>query len=181
MNRKLQEVLGYLVGALIVWFLVPGGIFLISRPLDELLGLGPLLGPTARLAATVVLLSAGLSLGLWSVLEQRARGQGGPVQIGRLDISPRTRRLVVTGPYRYSRNPMLFGAFLAYLGYAAWLDSLVAAAIVLGLTIFMLVFVVPSEERRLARDFGEDYEAYRRRTPRFLPRPPRQAPPRDRG
>ena len=47
-----------------------------------------------------------------------------------------------------------------------WLWTWQAAVVWLVFLAVMLVQVV-SEERRLSRDFGEEYNAYRRRTRRF--------------
>lgn len=166
--------MGYLVGALIVLALLPSGIVVLSRLLDRSFGLALELDLPARAAIGTALAAGGLGIGLWSIVIQRTIGQGGPVQIGHLDISPRTGKLVVSGPYRYSRNPMLFGASLAYLGLAVFLGSIFALAIVFAFIMFMLLVVVPSEERRLSRDFGLDYEKYRARTSLFIPWPPKR-------
>ena len=72
------------------------------------------------------------------------------------------------GPYRMSRNPMLTGTFVYLIGLCILLWTWQAL-------VFFVVFVcimllqVRSEEKRLRRDFGEEYETYCRRTGRFLP------------
>lgn len=76
--------------------------------------------------------------------------------------------LIVTGPYRFTRNPM-------YLGFAA---AYLAAAVVLGSGWYLLLFVpvlaimqryvIRREEAYLERRFGEQYRAYRRRVRRWL-------------
>lgn len=171
MNRSGRELVGYLGGGLLVLVIVPSLLGLISTRLDRLFRIGPLLAAGPRYAIASILACGGFGLGLWSILEQRDKGQGGPLQLGRLEVSPKTRNLVVSGPYKYTRNPMLLGAFLLYLGFACFLGSLFALLGVLALIALMLRFAVRSEERRLAEDFGEAYEEYRNRTPRFLPRP----------
>ena len=87
----------------------------------------------------------------------------------RPEISPKTQNLVVTGPYKYSRNPMLFGACAFYYGVAVYLNSPIAAALVTLFMTFMLIFVKLTEEPRLLKDFGSDYEEYRRRVSMFVP------------
>jgi protein-S-isoprenylcysteine O-methyltransferase Ste14 len=86
-------------------------------------------------------------------------------------IAP-TRHLVVGGPYRVVRNP----------GYVAVLAMLVGQALVLARTELFVyaaafaagfhAFVVLYEEPTLRRTFGKEFEAYSRRVPRWLPRPP---------
>ena len=74
---------------------------------------------------------------------------------------------VPAGPYRFTRNPQYVGdtALLLGLGIVAnsellWVTHALAA----------LCFIVAplSEEAWLAEQYGEEYERYRRKTPRFL-------------
>ena len=87
------------------------------------------------------------------------------------------RRLVVRGPYRCVRNPMISGVAFVLVGLALAMRSwphLIWAAVFGGIN---LLFIPLIEEPILERQFGEDYRAYRRRVPRFVPlvRPWRQA------
>ena len=96
------------------------------------------------------------------------------VRLGDGTQSPRQppRRLVVAGPYKVVRNPMLLGVALVLLGEALAFASR-------GIALYALVFVVVTtvlmrtvEEPALRRRFGAEYEAYRDRVPRWLPRLP---------
>jgi protein-S-isoprenylcysteine O-methyltransferase Ste14 len=55
---------------------------------------------------------------------QNVIGKGGPVEIGNIEISPKTENLAVSGPYKNTRNPMLFGTFLVYLAFALFINSI---------------------------------------------------------
>ena len=80
------------------------------------------------------------------------------------------RRLVVRGPYRYVRNPMISGVVLVLFGEALVLLSrphLMWALLFLGIN---AVYIPLVEEPMLADRFGADYEEYRRQVPRLLPR-----------
>ena len=96
-------------------------------------------------------------------------GQGGPVEIGNIEISPKTKNLVVSGPYKYTRNPMLFGTFLMYLAFALFINSITAVVFVSAIFVFMLTVVVKMEEKRLLKDFGKQYEEYRKKVSMFIP------------
>jgi protein-S-isoprenylcysteine O-methyltransferase Ste14 len=92
--------------------------------------------------------------------------------IGRGTLAPwdPTTRLVVRGPYRYVRNPMISGVLFILLGEAALFGSL-ALLLWFGLAlavnaVYMPVFEEPGLERR----FGEEYERYRAHVPRWIPR-----------
>ena len=80
------------------------------------------------------------------------------------------RRLVVQGPYRYARNPMISGVVLVLFGEALLLLSwphLMWALIFLGIN---SVYIPLLEEPGLARRFGEGYREYCRHVPRLVPR-----------
>lgn len=68
--------------------------------------------------------------------------------------------LVTDGAYARSRNPMLLGLAIAYLGAAIFLDSMVAALALIPLMLVIEREVVEPEERELAGRFGERYRLY---------------------
>ena len=78
-------------------------------------------------------------------------------------------RLVVTGPYRYMRHPMYFGAALAIAGAALFYQSPLLLAYASAFLLFSHFFVVFYEEPALERLFGEEYETYRRQVGRWGP------------
>ncbi|MFZ5941819.1 MAG: methyltransferase family protein [Bacteroidota bacterium] len=170
MKREKKMLIGYLTGGLLVLVVVPLFIYLLTLFIGrfyQVLLIGNL---ASRLVLIALLLIPGLLFAVWSLAEQNNRGEGGPLEIGNLEISPKTRMLVTSGPYRYTRNPMLFGAFLLYLAYALVLNSLSSLILVFLLFALMLGLVVPMEEKRLEKDFGEAYLEYRKSVPVFFPR-----------
>ncbi len=170
-RRTIQEILGYVIGGSIVLILLPYGLFSASLHLDSLIPVRLIPFAAVRLVIAVLFLAIGLWFGVWSIIIQNVEGKGGPVQIGNVAISPKTQNLVVTGPYRYTRNPMLLGACTLYYAIAIYLDSIIAFLLVTLFMVFMLIFVKLSEEPRLRKDFGNEYEAYRRKVPMFIPWP----------
>ena len=80
------------------------------------------------------------------------------------------RHLVVRGPYRYVRNPMISGVVLVLFGEAALLRSLPHAAWACTFALLNLVYIPLVEEPGLERRFGESYREYRRNVPRLVPR-----------
>ena len=78
--------------------------------------------------------------------------------------------LVTTGPYKFVRNPMLTGVFLLLFGIGFAIESL--SLVVLFTPLFILANVwelKQIEEPELVKRLGEDYVAYRERTPMFIP------------
>jgi protein-S-isoprenylcysteine O-methyltransferase Ste14 len=84
-------------------------------------------------------------------------------------IAP-TKILVVRGLHRYVRNPMYIGVALVIAGQA-WLFHSQHIAIYLACVLVIVnLFVLFYEEPTLKRQFGEEYERYRARVPRWIPR-----------
>ena len=124
-----------------------------------------------RVMVAVTLLLFGLLFAIWSNVVLITIGKGGPFEVAGVEASPKTQNLVVTGPYKYTRNPMLFGACVIYYAIAIYLNSLIAITTVALFMTLMLVFVKMTKERRLLKDFGNEYEEYRQRVSMFVPWP----------
>jgi protein-S-isoprenylcysteine O-methyltransferase Ste14 len=161
-----------MIGVGISLVLVPCGLYLLGTHWDWRFGLDRV--PEAlRTAAAIVAGIVGIVFAAWSNLYLAWVGKGGPTDGLGVAISPRTRRLVTTGPYRYTRNPMVFGALSMYLGLALYLNSPLCVVLVAVLFMFVPFYLRRFEERRLLAEFGEEYEAYRRTTSTIFPLPPR--------
>ena len=169
MNKDKKMILGYFVGGLLVIVLIPSIIYIITSLLDNIYRLEIIQNSIIKWIIIIILLITGLIYGIWSLIVQNTIGEGGPVEIGNIEISPKTKNLVVSGPYKNTRNPMLFGAFLIYLAFALFINSITSVIIVCGLIVFMLTVVVKMEEKRLLKDFGNQYEEYRKRVSVFIP------------
>jgi protein-S-isoprenylcysteine O-methyltransferase Ste14 len=110
------------------------------------------------------LLVLGLALWVWTLLLF--------MRIGRGTLAPwdPTRHLVVEGPYSRVRNPMITAVVAILLGEAAFFGS---AALLIWCALFLGInwaYLVLHEEPGLERRFGDDYRAYRRKVPRWIPR-----------
>lgn len=80
------------------------------------------------------------------------------------------RALVVAGPYRWVRNPMIAGVLFILWGEALVLLSPVHAWWAGACLVINLIYIPLVEEPRLAERFGEPYGEYRRHVRRFVPR-----------
>jgi protein-S-isoprenylcysteine O-methyltransferase Ste14 len=78
--------------------------------------------------------------------------------------------MVIVGPYRHCRNPMISGIYAMLLGEAAALRSPWIGAWFLVFVVGMTSHIVFQEEPLLRERFGEPYDRYCRRIPRWLPR-----------
>src|SRR5688500_4616230 len=81
---------------------------------------------------------------------------------GKGTISPidPTKKLIVRGLYRYSRNPMYVGAMLILIGETIFWWSAALALYAAVVFIAFNVFIILHEEPRLRREFGPEYESY---------------------
>ena len=89
--------------------------------------------------------------------------------------SRNVQRLVTYGAFAWSRNPLYNGNFLIWMGFAV--ISGVLWFIPVAAVIFAIEYslIVRYEEGVLESIFGDEYLAYKRRTPRWIPRPPSRA------
>ena len=119
--------------------------------------------PSATLVApAVLLLAGGAGLYLWTLAAFVRRGRGTPAP-----WDP-PRRLVTTGPYRVSRSPMYVGVLGVILGLAAFYASAWLAGYAAFVWLAFNFASVVYEEPTLRRMFGDEYEAYRAQTPRWI-------------
>lgn len=169
MKDSQRMILGYIIGGLLVIIIIPSIIYLVTNLTDNIFRIEIIQNNNLKWIVAVVLLMPGLLFGISSIIYQNLIGKGGPVEIGNIEISPKTKNLVVSGPYRYTRNPMLFGTFLIYFALALIINSITAVLIVIVFASFMLIVVVRKEEERLLKDFGDQYTEYCKRTSRIIP------------
>ncbi len=88
----------------------------------------------------------------------------------RTPVSPyeATKAIVVTGPYRVSRNPAYLAMALIYVGIVLLAGALWALVPLVPVLIVIDRGVIAREERYLERKFGERYLSYKARTRRWL-------------
>jgi protein-S-isoprenylcysteine O-methyltransferase Ste14 len=158
--KKLRDILGYLLGLVLFVNLMPALMWLASEKPDFWSEL------TAKDYFAWVVMLCGLLLSIWTIVYMKLRGKGNPMDAFGHEVAPRTQHLMTDGPYRLNRNLMLTGTLIYLIGFALWLFTWQAVAV--WLLFFAIMFIqVLSEERRLYRDFGKEYDAYCRHTRRF--------------
>jgi protein-S-isoprenylcysteine O-methyltransferase Ste14 len=118
--------------------------------------------PVRYSTPALMLLCLGALLLLWCVREFYVSGRG--------TLAPwdPPRRLVTSGPYRISRNPMYIGVVTILVGWCALWGS---RALIIYALLSMIVFelrVLLFEEPWAARTFGPEWDAYRARVRRWV-------------
>ncbi len=167
--RTFRFILGYLIGFSVFVVLIPYLLIAGSRNPDLVSNLNLIPNFYIRLIISLPIFCIGVLFAIWSNVFLFDKGLGGPLDAFNVSISPRSTKLVVTGPYRYCRNPMVFGALCIYLSISIYVNSWLDIAVILSVVPLFIVFLKRSEEKRLVRDFGEEYLSYKSKTPMIIP------------
>jgi protein-S-isoprenylcysteine O-methyltransferase Ste14 len=141
---------------------IPAGILLVAQDPNFALEIAS----PARIWFWLALLAAsiGLSLSVWTSVLFLKFGGGTPAP-----WDP-PKKLVIRGPYRYVRNPMITGVLLILFAEALLLQSW-------AITLWMIIFFIGNaiyfplvEEKGLGKRFGNQYRNYKAHVPRWIPR-----------
>ena len=124
----------------------------------------PFLGTAATRVAGAILIAVGSAALLECFARFTIKGRGTPAP-----IAP-TETLVVTGLYRFVRNPMYVAVVSVILGQALLLGSTRLLAYALPVWTAFHIFVLAYEEPTLRHRFGESYDRYRAHVRRWCPR-----------
>lgn len=130
------------------------------------------LEPPPPAAATILwcglaLLLAASALGIWSGATMASRGAGTPLPSATANL------LVVSGPYRFVRNPMAVAGVAQGVAVGLVLGSWLVVVYALCGSLIWNWAIRPHEEADLETRFGAEFAAYRRRVPCWVPRPGR--------
>jgi protein-S-isoprenylcysteine O-methyltransferase Ste14 len=143
-------------GALLIdsYFIVPK---ITSFPINIIIG--------------IVIWIPGFFWSIWANVDLFRRGKGSPVPLK----ASETKILVITGPYRYSRNPMIFGYVFIWVGFGFFFNSY---TLLLGfsllVTFLLVIFVKTWEEKDLEKRFGDSYRKYKNEVSFLIPLPPKK-------
>jgi len=161
-KNTIIELATYLMVGSAIWIIAP----LLGKVLDTFTFQYPSL-----LSESLPMLSVGLMLIIlgtllvgWTIFLFKTQGHGTPNP----KLPPNF--FIVSGPYKYSRNPMALGGLVVLTGEALLYHSpsLFAISVLFGIIIYFNAQYV--EEPELKHRFGEKYEQYLRTVPRLFPR-----------
>lgn len=153
---------GIAVAALVAFWFAASAI-------DRALGMRPILSEPASQILSAASMLVGVFWITWAHSYIVFVGKGLPPEVFGKALHP-TTVLVTTGPYAYTRNPMVIGALFIFLGVAFLQRSVTGLIAVPVAASIVALYLVEFEEAGLVRRFGEDYEEYRRHVPLMIPR-----------
>jgi protein-S-isoprenylcysteine O-methyltransferase Ste14 len=114
-----------------------------------------------------LLIAGGVAMLIWTVVLFHREGKG---TLGLGNVMGEPVHLVVRGPYRHVRNPMISGVLAILLGEAA---AAASGWLLLWFAIFLTFQAIAIrfwEEPHLAQRYGNEYLNYRQNVPRWVPR-----------
>ncbi len=150
------------VGAL-VFVIVTGAFVIVPLLLEKPLGIPRVMFEPWNLIISLPFIVIGLFYTIWSLLFF-FKSKGTPVP-----FNP-PPQLIITGPYKHSRNPMTAGLFLAMFGFGIYLGSILLAFVFTPLYALMHIRQLKKiEEPELEKRLGAGYIEYKKKVPMFFP------------
>lgn len=168
--EKIKLALAYLLSIAFFYGIMPGLVWWAGTTVDGLLALPSISVTPVTWIIGGLLLALGTWLIVWGIVYIQKVGEGHPEEVLGAELSPTTVRLITTGPFAYTRNPLGLGCVLVNLGIQVAYGTLAGAVLAPVVMIGLFLVLLPTEEKGLAERFGEDYEVYRREVPFLLPR-----------
>jgi len=150
------------VQILIFWctflWILPKGIF----ELEQILTVTKFTRFTPSHQVAPILFALASVLGITAAHAMNCTGKGTPLP------TANAPNLVVTGPYRYVRNPMALAGILQGLCTGWFLGSYVVLVYAILGALTWHIFVRPTEEHELTKRFGDEYIQYKSKVPLWI-------------
>ncbi len=165
-GTKIGDILGMVSGwgFFLFWF----GVWLTPQPrfsiplfqnINLLIPVFNLSIPLFHLIISIPLILIGAWFGIGSVKETSLK----------VAETHRAEKVISSGLYNVMRHPQYFGGILAHIGISFLLSSFLS--LIFTPIIILLNFLISwKEEKELIKEFGKDYEEYKKKVPMFLPK-----------
>jgi protein-S-isoprenylcysteine O-methyltransferase Ste14 len=140
------------------------GFFTFYMPFQIAMWTSPLFDLGNLRYAAVPLWAGGAWIIMICCMDMIRRGRGTPAH-----MDP-PKQLLITGLYRYVRNPIYLGALLALSGHIIWSGSGLVIAYFICYLVAFHILIVFFEEPILRNKFGNEYDQYCDTVPRWIPR-----------
>ena len=146
--------------------LPPAAILLIHMGLalllNRTLGFGNFAFPGQGIVSKVLFVLAFLLAIITITTMYRARTTIDPV------FPERASKLITTGIFRLSRNPIYMSLLLMLLAWIIWLGNFMGMVLCVSFVWFITKFQIRAEEKALGEKFGKEYHRYLRKVRRWI-------------
>jgi protein-S-isoprenylcysteine O-methyltransferase Ste14 len=158
-RRNLMTPVGFILFVCFVSALIFFAFFF-----DKALNFSPFVSTPLNLIIGLPLIGIGIVIVCFCVI-YFIKSKGTPVP-----LNP-PKSLIDSGPYAYSRNPMMTGLFLQLFGFGIYMGSVSLTFIITPLFVILNVYELKKiEEPELIKRLGQNYIEYREKVPMFLPK-----------
>lgn len=166
LSRKKKRILVLIGSGIYVIIIMPIIGILVSMAVDNLLNLPKIISPPYNLIIAPIFFIIGFFWAIWSNIEIYKRGSGSPVPFK----DTHTLSVVASGPYKYTRNPMVFGYVLIWIGLGIIINSFFLTVGFSLIILILLILVVKLwEEVNLEKRFGNEYLEYKKNVSFIIP------------
>jgi protein-S-isoprenylcysteine O-methyltransferase Ste14 len=168
--RNMKRIAALIGGGILFVVILPVICIYVSQLIDSRFGFPQLIPIPFNFVIAAIFFVVGFFWAIWSNVDLFRKGEGTPVPMS----ETQTRKLVVDGAYKYTRNPMMFGYLLILIGLGFLFNSLF---LTLGATSIFTVGLVAViklwEEKNLEKRFGKSYTEYKKKVSFLIPTPPK--------
>jgi Putative protein-S-isoprenylcysteine methyltransferase len=168
-TKIIRHIVGYIIGISLFGLLIPLGLVGLAKSPFPFMDFSVIGNQNVRIIIGVLFLAPGLFFMVWSNYALFKTGKGGPADGFGIPVSPHTEKLVINGPYVYTRNPMVFGAFMSYFSIGIFCNSPSILALLLVCIPLVIVYLKLTEEKRLYKDFGNEFLNYKKQVSMIFP------------
>ena len=166
LSRKKKRIYVLIGSGIYIMIMLPIiGIF-VSIAMDNLLNLPKIIPTPYNFVVAPIFLIIGFFWAIWANIEIYKRGNGSPVPFE----ATHTLNVVSSGPYNYTRNPMIFGYILILIGLGVLSNSFfMTVGFALIILIVLIVVIKVWEEKNLEKRFGSQYLEYKKNVSFIIP------------
>ncbi|MFX1294460.1 MAG: methyltransferase [Promethearchaeota archaeon] len=166
-DNKKRRIIALILGGFLFIIVIPVIFYFISRPLDQYFRLNKLLPIPLNWYIGIPIAIFGAIWSFISNVQLFSEGKGEPIPHPALE----TKKLLIRGIYKYSRNPMIFGYILLLIELELIFNSLFFL-ILPNITVILpiLLYTKLKEEKGLESRFEDEYIKYRKNTTFIIPR-----------
>lgn len=157
--KKIDFIIYLLVGPFVVLYVFPQFLINLERQYFQSVEV-----PYSVRTAGAVIMYIGATLALWCTLVMWLNRRNSP------NVFDKPSKVVVAGPYKYVRHPMMWSLFITLFGEIIVYMSPALSLWLLIWIRFSVLYIDRYEEPYLTTLLGEDYKTYCQQTPRWLPR-----------